>query len=137
MNFRKASVLVVGAVILSALALSVDIFGQKSNRKICGPTASERLKTYFDLNEEKPAQIINNVDDNGLWESKVQSVKIGVHVVENAGFGARAAAPIARLVLDYYLLGKRPAVNPNAPAKETATSPTVKASPCSHSATVW
>jgi len=30
-------------------------------------------------------------------------------VVENAGFGARAAAPLARLVLDYYLLGKLPA----------------------------
>ena len=29
-------------------------------------------------------------------------------VVENAGFGARAAAPIARQVLDYYLLGKMP-----------------------------
>ncbi len=29
-------------------------------------------------------------------------------VVENAGFGAVAAAPIARKVLDYYLLGKRP-----------------------------
>ena len=29
-------------------------------------------------------------------------------VVENAGFGARHAAPIARKVLDYYLLGKRP-----------------------------
>jgi penicillin-binding protein 2 len=28
-------------------------------------------------------------------------------VVENAGFGATAAAPIARKVLDYYLLGKR------------------------------
>ena len=27
-------------------------------------------------------------------------------VVENAGFGARAAAPIARQVIDYYLLGK-------------------------------
>ena len=27
-------------------------------------------------------------------------------VVENAGFGAKAAAPIARQVLDYYLLGK-------------------------------
>ena len=27
-------------------------------------------------------------------------------VVENSGFGARAAAPIARQVLDYYLLGK-------------------------------
>ncbi|MCF8197916.1 MAG: penicillin-binding protein 2 [Sulfuritalea sp.] len=29
-------------------------------------------------------------------------------VVENGGFGAQAAAPIARQVLDYYLLGKRP-----------------------------
>jgi penicillin-binding protein 2 len=29
-------------------------------------------------------------------------------VVENAGFGARAAAPVARKVLDYYLLGKLP-----------------------------
>ncbi|MBI2289068.1 MAG: penicillin-binding protein 2, partial [Betaproteobacteria bacterium] len=41
-------------------------------------------------------------------------------IVENAGFGARAAAPIARLVFDYYLLGKQPA----RPAKddEDATS---------------
>ncbi|MEY2825278.1 MAG: penicillin-binding protein 2, partial [Pseudomonadota bacterium] len=29
-------------------------------------------------------------------------------IVENAGFGAAAAAPIARLAIDYYLLGKRP-----------------------------
>ena len=29
-------------------------------------------------------------------------------VVENVGFGAQFAAPIARQVLDYYLLGKRP-----------------------------
>ena len=35
-------------------------------------------------------------------------------LVENGGFGARAAAPIARQVLDYYLLGKVP----DAPAKE-------------------
>jgi penicillin-binding protein 2 len=35
--------------------------------------------------------------------------KIAVAViVENAGFGARAAAPIARAVLDYYLLGVKP-----------------------------
>jgi len=39
----------------------------------------------------------------------VESPKIALAVlVENAGFGARAAAPIARQVLDYYLLGKRP-----------------------------
>jgi len=30
-------------------------------------------------------------------------------IVENAGFGSRAAAPLARAVLDYYLLGKLPA----------------------------
>ncbi len=29
-------------------------------------------------------------------------------IVENAGFGAKAAAPIARQVFDYYLLGKTP-----------------------------
>ncbi len=35
--------------------------------------------------------------------------KIAIAVlVENAGFGARAAAPIARQVFDYYLLGKQP-----------------------------
>jgi penicillin-binding protein 2 len=30
-------------------------------------------------------------------------------VVENGGFGARAAAPLARTVLDYFMLGKLPA----------------------------
>jgi penicillin-binding protein 2 len=29
-------------------------------------------------------------------------------IVENSGFGAKAAAPIARQVIDYYLLGKEP-----------------------------
>jgi penicillin-binding protein 2 len=53
-------------------------------------------------------------------------------IVENGGFGARAAAPIARQVLDYYLLGKVP----DAPAREgpddeaagvTAATPAAKA----------
>ncbi len=39
----------------------------------------------------------------------VENPKIALAVlVENGGFGARAAAPIARIALDYYLLGKRP-----------------------------
>ncbi len=39
----------------------------------------------------------------------VESPKIALAViVENGGFGARAAAPIARTMLDYYLLGKLP-----------------------------
>ena len=37
-------------------------------------------------------------------------------LVENGGFGAQAAAPIARAVFDYYLLGRRPAAaSPEAP----------------------
>jgi penicillin-binding protein 2 len=39
----------------------------------------------------------------------VESPKIALAIiVENGGFGARAAAPIARTVLDYFLLGKAP-----------------------------
>lgn len=38
-------------------------------------------------------------------------------IVENGGFGSRAAAPIARTVLDYYLLGKLPDA-PKKPAPE-------------------
>jgi penicillin-binding protein 2 len=49
----------------------------------------------------------------------VESPKIALMViVENGGFGARAAAPIARTVLDYYLLGKVPAPVPKPGAGE-------------------
>jgi penicillin-binding protein 2 len=40
-------------------------------------------------------------------------------IVENGGFGSRAAAPIARQVLDYYLLGKKP----RQPAAENEDAP--------------
>lgn len=46
--------------------------------------------------------------------------KIAVAViVENSGFGARAAAPIARQVFDYYLLGK----DPKQPVKDDDEAP--------------
>ncbi|QDF95263.1 penicillin-binding protein 2 [Azoarcus sp. DD4] len=40
-------------------------------------------------------------------------------LVENGGFGAQSAAPIARQVIDYHLLGRRP----NQPAPEDADAP--------------
>jgi len=56
----------------------------------------------------------------------VESPKIALMViVENGGFGARAAAPIARAVLDYYLLGKlpeamtAPVAEPDEPGRES------------------
>lgn len=43
-------------------------------------------------------------------------------IVENAGFGAAAAAPIARQAIDYYLLGKRPADPATPTAANTVTA---------------
>ncbi len=59
--------------------------------------------------EEK--NIAERLRDHSLYVvfAPVESPKIALAVVvENGGFGARAAAPIARAVLDYYLLGKLP-----------------------------
>ena len=48
----------------------------------------------------------------------LESPKIALMVlVENGGFGARTAAPIARTVLDYFLLGKLPEGQAAGPAK--------------------
>jgi penicillin-binding protein 2 len=40
-------------------------------------------------------------------------------IVENGGFGAEAAAPIARKAFDYYLLGKRPIDKDKPPVEKT------------------
>jgi penicillin-binding protein 2 len=50
--------------------------------------------------------------DNSLYVAfaPAEKPKIALAlIVENAGFGAAYAAPIARKALDYYLLKKRPA----------------------------
>ncbi|HEV2609606.1 MAG TPA: penicillin-binding protein 2 [Noviherbaspirillum sp.] len=49
--------------------------------------------------------------DHSLYSSfaPAENPRIAIAViVENAGFGAAAAAPITRIAMDYYLLGKRP-----------------------------
>jgi penicillin-binding protein 2 len=53
-------------------------------------------------------------------------------IVENGGFGSRAAAPIARQVFDYYLLGKVPSAPADLDDKDepaAATTPTMPAKP--------
>jgi hypothetical protein len=59
-------------------------------------------------------------------------------LVENGGFGAESAAPIARQVLDYYLLGKLPAgIAPEdpAPKERRGTAPVID--PASTPASGW
>lgn len=59
--------------------------------------------------DEKRVQELHRDHALFIAYAPAESPKIALAVVvENAGFGARAAAPIARQVLDYYLLGKIP-----------------------------
>jgi len=71
---------------------TAQVIGIKQNEKYDESKVDERLR------------------DHSLFIAfaPLQSPKIALAVVvENGGFGSRTAAPIARTVLDYYLLGKR------------------------------
>ena len=62
--------------------------------------------------------------DHSLYSSfaPAENPRIAIAViVENAGFGAAAAAPITRIAMDYYLLGKRPEQK-EAPAEKAVPS---------------
>ncbi len=63
-------------------------------------------------------KVAEHLRDHSLYIvfAPLEGPKIALVVlVENGGFGARAAAPVARTVLDYFLLGKLPAT-PRKPA---------------------
>jgi penicillin-binding protein 2 len=61
--------------------------------------------------EYKASRLKQELRDHALFiaYAPAEQPKIAVAVlVENGGFGAQSAAPIARMVFDYYLLGKLP-----------------------------
>ena len=67
--------------------------------------------------EYKASRLRKDLHDHALFIAfaPAEQPKIALAVlVENGGFGAQSAAPIARMVIDYYLLGK----TPDGPAKE-------------------
>lgn len=69
----------------------------------------------------KAGKLKQELRDHALFVAfaPVDKPKIALAVlVENGGFGAQTAAPIARMVLDYYLLGKLP----KGPASEDETA---------------
>jgi penicillin-binding protein 2 len=73
---------------------TAQVVGMKQNEKYDEKKVAERLR------------------DHSLFIvfAPVEEPRIALAVlVENGGFGARTAAPIARTVLDYFLLGKQPA----------------------------
>jgi penicillin-binding protein 2 len=85
-----------------------------------GKTGTAQVFSYKGA-EHKTETMAAHLRDHALYIAfaPADQPKIALAVlVENGGFGAQAAAPIARQVLDYYLLGKVP--NAPAPTDEAA-----------------
>ncbi|NML63248.1 penicillin-binding protein 2 [Massilia sp. RP-1-19] len=71
------------------------------------------------------SRIAERFRDNALYVAFAPADKPRIAlamVVENAGFGAATAAPIARKAMDYYLLGKRPVIK-DQPKPDPAAAP--------------
>ena len=73
----------------SLLALAAISNSQNSNThltteqaKTCGPSVAERLQNYFDNEEIRPTQVVNNIEDTGAWKSKTSTIRIGNHTIE-------------------------------------------------------
>ena len=81
---------------------TAQLFQIKQNEKYKDSHVSERLKDHAWFIAFAPADH--------------PTIALAV-LVENGGFGAAAAAPIARRAIDYYLLGQMP-TDPKKPAPE-------------------
>jgi penicillin-binding protein 2 len=95
---------------------TAQAIGLKSNEKYDAKKMAERHRDHSWYTAFAPA-------DN-------PKIAIAI-IVENAGFGSAAAAPITRMALDYYLLGKRPEIkqapdDPDAPRPQTVALKSIK-----------
>jgi penicillin-binding protein 2 len=80
--------------------------------KAAGKTGTAQVFTIKQNEKYNAANIDERLRDHSLFIAfaPAEAPKIALALlVENGGFGAQAAAPIARAALDYYLLGKLPA----------------------------
>lgn len=85
-----------------------------------GKTGTAQLVGIRQNEKYDERKVSERLRDHSLFIAfaPVESPRIAlVAVVENSGFGARAAAPLVRAVLDYYLLGKMPEAQRKQPAE--------------------
>jgi penicillin-binding protein 2 len=76
-----------------------------------GKTGTAQVVAMKQNEKYDETKVAEHLRDHSLYIAfaPMEGPKIALAVlVENGGFGARAAAPIARTVLDYFLLGKLP-----------------------------
>jgi penicillin-binding protein 2 len=77
-----------------------------------GKTGTAQVIAIKQNEKYEEAKVAERHRDHSLFIAfaPLESPRIALAiVVENGGFGARAAAPLARTVLDYFMLGKLPA----------------------------
>src|SRR3989454_4146362 len=77
-----------------------------------GKTGTAQVIAMKQGEKYEEAKVAERHRDHSLFIAfaPLESPRIALAViVENGGFGARAAAPLARTVLDYFMLGKVPA----------------------------
>jgi penicillin-binding protein 2 len=77
-----------------------------------GKTGTAQVIAMKQNEKYEEAKVAERHRDHSLFIAfaPLESPRIALAViVENGGFGARAAAPLARTVLDYFMLGKVPA----------------------------
>src|SRR5205814_9144517 len=77
-----------------------------------GKTGTAQVIAMKKGEKYEEAKVAERHRDHSLFIAfaPLESPRIALAViVENGGFGARAAAPLARTVLDYFMLGKVPA----------------------------
>src|SRR5438046_1691851 len=90
-----------------------------------GKTGTAQVVALSKNEKYSEATVAEHLRDHALFIAfaPAENPRIALAVlVENAGFGARSAAPVARKVLDYYLLGKRvdkPVETAHPPARRT------------------
>ncbi len=80
--------------------------------KVGGKTGTAQVVSIKQGEKYNESRVAERHRDHSLFIAfaPADDPKIAIAVlVENGGFGARAAAPIARAAIDYYLLGKKPA----------------------------
>ena len=88
-----------------------------------GKTGTAQVIQIKQNEKYEESKVAERFRDHSLFIAfaPVESPRIALAVVvENGGFGARAAAPITRTVLDYFLLGKTPPGMAAAPEDEAA-----------------
>jgi penicillin-binding protein 2 len=104
--------------------------------KVAGKTGTAQVITIKQTEKYDESKINERHRDHSLFIAfaPAEAPKIALALlVENGGFGSRAAAPIARQAFDYYLLGKLPEApadlddSDEAPATRPAGRPPVVA----------